>query len=77
MSKLKLIAALFLMAMGFMSYGQETSGKQSTTAETKSYCCCKPSQLVWDLQSKWRKIWQQYYALCFKGLDNCNERFNG
>ena len=35
MTKLKLISALFLMAMSFMSYGQETSGTQPTTAETK------------------------------------------
>lgn len=35
MQKLKLMSALFLMAMSFMSYGQETSGKQSTTVETK------------------------------------------
>jgi hypothetical protein len=35
MSKLKLTSALFLMAMSFMSSGQETSGKQSTTVETK------------------------------------------
>ncbi len=35
MSKLKLISALFLMAMSFMSYGQETNGTQSTTIETQ------------------------------------------
>ncbi len=35
MLKSKLISALFLMAMSFMSYGQETSGKQSTPVETK------------------------------------------
>ena len=35
MKNLKLITALFLMATSFMSYGQETSGAQSTTVETK------------------------------------------
>lgn len=35
MSNLKLISALFLMAMSFMSHAQETSGKQSTAVETK------------------------------------------
>lgn len=35
MKNLKLITTLFLMEMGFMSYGQETSSKQSTTAEIK------------------------------------------
>jgi hypothetical protein len=35
MSMLKQLSALFLMAMGFMSYGQETGGTQSTTQETK------------------------------------------
>jgi len=32
---LKLITALFLMAMSFVSYGQKTSSTQSTTAEIK------------------------------------------
>lgn len=35
MSKLKTISALLLMAMSFLSYGQQTSGTQSTTVETK------------------------------------------
>ena len=35
MINLKLISALFLMAMSFMSYGQETSGTQSKAVETK------------------------------------------
>jgi Na+/H+ antiporter NhaC len=35
MKKIRLVSALFLTAMGFMSYGQETSGKQSATFETK------------------------------------------
>jgi hypothetical protein len=35
MKNLKLIPALFLMAMSFMSYGQETSATQSTAVETK------------------------------------------
>ena len=34
MSKLKLFPALFLMAMSFMSYGQETSGKKSKIIAT-------------------------------------------
>ncbi len=34
MKNLKLISALFLMAMSFTSYGQETNGTQSTTVET-------------------------------------------
>lgn len=33
MSNLKLIFALFIMAMGFMSYGQETGVTQTTTVE--------------------------------------------
>jgi hypothetical protein len=35
MKKQKFLSALFLMAISFMSYGQETSGKQSTTQEKK------------------------------------------
>jgi hypothetical protein len=35
MKNLKLITALFLMAMSFVSYGQETSSTQSTTDEIK------------------------------------------
>lgn len=35
MKNLKLITALFLMAMSFVSYGQKTSSTQSTTAEIK------------------------------------------
>jgi len=35
MEKLKLMSALFLMAMSFMSFGQETGGEQSTAVETK------------------------------------------
>lgn len=35
MQKLKLMSVLFLMAISFMSYRQETGGKQSTTVETK------------------------------------------
>jgi hypothetical protein len=35
MKNLKLITTLFLMAMSFVSYGQETSSTQSTTDEIK------------------------------------------
>jgi hypothetical protein len=35
MKNLKLITALFLMVMSFVSYGQETSSTQSTTDEIK------------------------------------------
>jgi hypothetical protein len=35
MRDLKLISALFLMAMSFASYGQETSGTQSISVETQ------------------------------------------
>ena len=35
MKKLKLITAIFLMAMGFVSHGQQTSSTQSTAVETK------------------------------------------
>jgi hypothetical protein len=35
MKQVKLMTALFLMAMSFVSYGQETSSTQSTTVETK------------------------------------------
>lgn len=35
MTKIKTNLCLFLMAMSFFSYAQETTGKQSTTVETK------------------------------------------
>ena len=35
MTKFKLVSALFLMAMSFMSYGQETSGTQAAAVESK------------------------------------------
>jgi hypothetical protein len=35
MQKLKSLSTLFLIAMSFMSYGQETSGKKSSTVEAK------------------------------------------
>lgn len=34
MKKITVLSALFLMAMGFMSYGQETGGTPSTEVET-------------------------------------------
>jgi len=35
MQKLKSLSTLFLIAISFMSYGQETSGKKSSTVEAK------------------------------------------